>query len=171
MIGELQSGQCFFGKGVIDHVTDEDRSRVAVVFPERYGPDPIDDVPPLPMPYLEPIPVAGDPVWIIEFPGGNMYWLAIAPDQATTADRAVLYAPLKAILLAILGDLDKIHDHQHTFAIGGIAVDTSTGLNTAPISTPKATGLGYGDARKDTEDDKAKSLRVRIVTAVPRGEA
>lgn len=167
MIGELQLGQCVIHRGVIDHVTNEARSLVAVVVPDRYGPEPIDDVPPLPTPYLEPIPVAGDAVRVIEFPGGNLYWLSLAPDAETTSDRAVLWAPLRAILIGVLGMLDDLKSHTHDF--GTLKDGQSlpcTGATGGPVET-----LGYGDARTDTEGDTPKSLRVRVVTSVPRGGA
>lgn len=135
----------------------------------EYGPKPLQAIPPLWPVGLESTPDIDDPVRLLEFPGGQMFYVALNPTKGCTTDAAVLYAPLKAVLLAILDDLDKIKTHTHDageklMAPSGTAGGPCTGYTGAPVED-----LDYGDARKDIEDDKPKSLKVRIVTKVPHG--
>lgn len=68
---------------------------------------------------------------------------------------AVIWEPLKIILLGILSNLDQLNTHTHDF------IGTGTVKN--------LTGCSYGVARTDTEADKPGSDVVRLIKDKPNG--
>lgn len=135
----------------------------------EYGPKPLRAVPPLWPPFIEAVPDVNDPVRLLEFPGGKVFYAALHPAKACTTDAAVLYAPLKALLMPVFDALDKLATHVHLCAAPGSPSGPPLTPEQQPIITPPVTTI-YGDAKQDLEDDKPKSRKVRIVTSVPHGE-
>jgi len=169
---KLNWGQVICTEGTVDSVDDDDElKRISVTVPSRYGSTPIRGIQPLLPPYIEVNLQHGDPVRILEFPGGRIYYVALT--EARDTDQAVLWAPLKAVILAILDDLDQVHDHVHlpagTLLDGlGVACTGWTGGPMKPATPPVAPLDGYGSARTDTETDETpKSTYVDLVTEGP----
>lgn len=82
---------------------------------------------------------------------------------------ATIWEPLRAILLAILGNLDQLNGHGHKIPIGGVVVSgsPSTQSNAAIITVPAVTNCNYGTARTDVEGDEPGSDVVRLIKDKP----
>lgn len=149
----------------------ESNGRIAARVPDLFDDEVLTGLVPIFPPWMEMQPAIGDPIRVVVV--GGEYWYFSLAKPGTATDAAVMWSPLKTILVAMLDNLDSLNSHGHTIATSGITVGVAPGpvlTNAAPVAVPAVAGCSYGDARTDTEGDTPAHPIVRLVTSMPTPE-